>query len=172
MQRMATVQRPVDTGEFSALEFGAWKGLLRVHAELVRALDASLEADHGLPLTQFDVLAQISGAPGHRMRMCDLADQVLLSRSGLTRLVDRMTREGLLERCACEDDARGSFACLTPLGQERFAQARSTHFAAARTLFLDAFSGEELAQMAQYWERVLPGISTMSGDGCCGSPRP
>ena len=99
--------------------------------------------------------------------MCELADGVLLSRSGLTRLVDRMAKDGLLERCACEDDARGSFACLTDAGRARLHEARPTHLAAVRELFLSAFSDEELARLAATWERVLPPAGGVAGDSCC-----
>ena len=77
-------------------ELDAWRGLLRVHASVLKALDAEMEAAHGLPLTSYEVLIQLADAPEHRMRMCDLADSVLLSRSGMSRLVDRLERDGLL----------------------------------------------------------------------------
>ena len=77
------------------------------------------------------------------MRMCDLADSVLLSRSGLTRLVDRLERDGLLRRESCASDARGAFAKLTPAGREKLASARATHLEGVRSLFLQHFSEEE-----------------------------
>jgi DNA-binding MarR family transcriptional regulator len=156
---MATAARPAQDEALSELELGAWRGMLRVHAQLVKALDANLEAAHGLPLSHYDVLVQVESAPSQRMRMCELADGVLLSRSGLTRLVDRMARDGLLERCACEDDARGSFACLTPAGKARLEAARPTHRAAVRALFLQAFTDAELEQFAGLWQRVRPAAS-------------
>jgi DNA-binding MarR family transcriptional regulator len=165
---MATAGRIAQADALSDLELGAWRGLLRAHARLVKALDANLEAAHGLPLSHYDVLVQVSGAPGERMRMCELADGVLLSRSGLTRLVDRMAKDGLLERCACEDDARGSFACLTDAGRARLQEARPTHLAAVRELFLSAFSDDELARLAALWERVLPPAGDAAGGSCCG----
>ena len=79
-------------------ELAAWRGLLRVHASVLKALDAEMEAAHGLPLTSYEVLIQLADAPEQRMRMCDLADSVLLSRSGMSRLVDRLERDGLLPR--------------------------------------------------------------------------
>lgn len=158
---MAIAARTAQDGPLTDLELGAWRGLLRVHARLVKALDANLEAAHGLPLSQYDVLVQVAGAPGQRMRMCELADGVLLSRSGLTRLVDRMSKDGLLSRCACEDDARGSFACLTPAGKARLEEARPTHLAAVRELFLSEFSEDELTCLAGLWERVLPACAGM-----------
>ena len=77
-------------------ELGAWRGLLRVHASVLKELDAELDAAHGLPLTSYEVLIHLGRRAGPRMRMCDLADSVLLSRSGMSRLVDRLERDGLL----------------------------------------------------------------------------
>jgi DNA-binding MarR family transcriptional regulator len=143
----------------SDTELAAWRGLLRVHASLVRALDAELEAEHGLPITSYDVLVNLADVPEQRMRMRDLADAVLLSRSGLTRLVDRLEREGLLFRAACPSDARGSFACLTERGRQTLERARPTHLDGVRRRFLDAFTSGELEQLAERWERVLPGAT-------------
>jgi DNA-binding MarR family transcriptional regulator len=138
-------------------ELGAWRGMLRVHAELTRALDADLTAEHGLPLSSYEVLLFLAGSPDGRMRMSELADSVLLSRSGLTRLVDRLERGGLLERVQCSEDARGYFAQITPAGRELFDSARRTHLAGVRRLFLSRFSREELRDLGGLWERVLIG---------------
>ena len=144
-------------------ELRAWRGMLRAHAALAKALDAQLEAAHGLQLSSYEVLMYLADAEDERMRMCDLASSILLSRSGLTRLVDRLQREGLLERVACHDDARGAFAKLTPLGRERLAAARATHLAGVRALFLDLFSPDELDRLGDAWDRVLD----RTGWGCC-----
>jgi DNA-binding MarR family transcriptional regulator len=136
-------------------ELRAWRGLLRVHAQLSKALDAQLEAAHGLQLTSYEVLMYLSDADGGRMRMNDLAASVLLSRSGLTRLVDRLEREGYLERCSCAHDARGAFAVLTQAGREKLEAARETHLAGVRELFLAHFTPEELDVLGDAWERVL-----------------
>src|ERR1700758_1479042 len=85
-------------------ELRAWRGMLRVHASLTKALDAQLEAAHGLPLSSYEVLMYLADAPEEKMRMSELANSVILSRSGLTRLVDRLEREGLLERQSCPSD--------------------------------------------------------------------
>jgi DNA-binding MarR family transcriptional regulator len=144
-------------------ELRAWLGMLRAHAALAKALDARLEAAHGLQLSSYQVLMYLADAEDERMRMCDLASSILLSRSGLTRLVDRLQREGLLERVACHDDARGAFAKLTPLGRERLAAARATHLAVVRAMFLDVFTPEELELLGEAWDRVL----ATAGFGCC-----
>jgi DNA-binding MarR family transcriptional regulator len=148
---------PPTHAELSAAELGAWRGMLRIHTALIRALDAELDAAHGLPLTSYDVLIYLQNAPQKRLRMAELADSVLLSRSGVTRLVDRLEREGLLVRDACDDDGRGLYAVLTRKGEEVLERARPTHLAGVRERFLRHFSEDELEQMAAYWERVLPG---------------
>ena len=147
--------------ELTTTELGAWRGMLRVHAALVRELDAELDAAHALPLSSYDVLIYLQAAPGKRLRMAELADSVLLSRSGMTRLVDRLVREGLIVRDSCESDGRGSFAVLTAEGQELLARARPTHLAGVRERFLRHFSEEELRTLAEFWERVLPGSADL-----------
>jgi DNA-binding MarR family transcriptional regulator len=137
------------------LELGAWRELLRVHAVLTRELDEELRRAHGLPLSSYDVLVNLESAPDHQMRMSELADAVLLSRSGLTRLVERLEREGLLTRADCPDDARGSLAVLTDRGLARLAQARKTHLRGVRERFLDHFTDEDLERLGEYWRRVL-----------------
>ncbi len=147
-------------------ELRAWRGLLRAHASLARRLDAELERSHHLPMTSYEVLHHLQEAPGGRMRMCELAEQAQLSRSGLTRLVDRLEREGLLGRCSCEHDARGSYACLTETGLERLEAARVTHLAVVREHFLSHFCEQELGTLGDMWERVAP------CNGCSEAPRP
>jgi DNA-binding MarR family transcriptional regulator len=154
----------IETGEPEGLTAGdrseagqrAWRGLLRAHACLAKRLDAALDQAHGLPLTSYEVLARLEDSSGGRMRMCDLAEQAQLSRSGLTRLVDRLERESLLERCSCEHDARGSFACLTEAGRERVAEARLTHLAVVREQFFSRFSEVELSLLADMCQRIAP----------------
>lgn len=141
--------------ELSGPELGAWRGFLRAHSHLVHELDADLTRDHGLSLSAYDVLVQLAHTPERRLRMAELADSVLLSPSGLTRLVDRLCADGLVERRPCEDDARGSYAVLTDAGLERFAAARRTHLEGARHLFLAHFSEPELERLAEGWARVL-----------------
>jgi DNA-binding MarR family transcriptional regulator len=147
--------------ELSGVELGAWRGLLRVHTALVRELDAELDAAHGLPLSSYDVLIYLRAAPGRRLRMAELADSVLLSRSGVTRLVDRLEREGLLVRDACTSDGRGLFAVLTDKGEQVLARARPTHLAGVRERFLRHFSDDELRTLARFWERVHPGAADL-----------
>jgi len=147
---------PSEQEELSLGELRAWRGLLRAHACLAKRLDAELEQAHRLPLSSYEVLHHLQEASGGRMRMCDLAEQAQLSRSGLTRLVDRLERDGLLERCSCAHDARGSYACLTASGRERLQAARVTHLAAVREHFFSRFSESELSTLADMWVRIAP----------------
>jgi DNA-binding MarR family transcriptional regulator len=149
------------TYELTGVELGAWRGLLRVHSALVRELDAELLAAHDLPLSSYDVLIYLRDAPGRRLRMAELADSVLLSRSGVTRLVDRLEREGLIVRDTCTSDGRGLYAVLTDKGEEMLAAARPTHLGGVRERFLRHFSDDELRQLARYWERVQPGAADL-----------
>jgi DNA-binding MarR family transcriptional regulator len=128
--------------------------MLRTHAALTRQLDAELAREHKLPLSSYEVLLYLADAPEGRMRMAELADSVLLSRSGLTRLVDRLEREGLLKRKACESDARGFFAEITPKGRQLFDAARRTHLEGVRALFLSRFSREELRALGSLWQKL------------------
>jgi len=143
----------------SAPELAAWRGLLRVHTALVKELDAELAEAHDLPLTSYEVLITLESAPDRKRRMAELADRVLLSRSGMTRLVDRLEREGLLMRDTCTDDGRGCYAVLTEKGADLLAQARPTHLDGVRQRFLVHFSPDELQMLARMWERVLPGAA-------------
>jgi DNA-binding MarR family transcriptional regulator len=160
---MAITSSASDAHLLTVLELRAWRGMLRAHAVLAKALDAQLEAAHGLQLSSYEVLMYLADAEDERMRMCDLASSILLSRSGLTRLVDRLAREGLIERVACDDDARGQFAKLTPAGREKLDAARITHLAGVRALFLGRFTVEELELLGSAWDRVIEG----AGWSCC-----
>ena len=139
----------------SPLELGAWAGFLRAHAGLVHELDRQLEAAHGLPLTQYEVLLYLEGAPERRLRMSELARSVLLSQSGVTRLVDRLQQRRLVVREPCPEDRRVLYARLTPGGARALAEARPTHLAGVRELFLRHFDDHELRALADGWERLL-----------------
>jgi DNA-binding MarR family transcriptional regulator len=145
---------PVAPGpELDELEHAVWRAFLRSHAQVAKRLEADLVASSDLPLAEFDVLFQLALAPSHRLRMNELADRVLLSRAGITRLVDRLVADGLVARVKCASDARGSYAVLTELGVARFEQARPGHMAGVRRYFLDSFSRPELATLAELLAR-------------------
>jgi DNA-binding MarR family transcriptional regulator len=146
-----TVVRPLDREELAA-----WRGLLRTHASLTRALDDELTSGHGLPLSSYEVLLRLDDAPAGRLRMSELADPALLSRSGVSRLVDRLEQDGLLRREKCHDDGRGAFAAITPSGRRLLDEARDTHLAGVRRLFLERLSGAELRLLGELWARFEP----------------
>ncbi len=132
----------------SSEELAVWRGLQRAHVTIMRRIEAELLDRHDLPLASFEVLQQLAQTPRQRLRMNDLADRVLLSRSGLTRLVDRLEREGLVERHACQSDARGLFAVLTGSGRRRLGGAMPTYHQCVRKCFLDRIGADELRQVA------------------------
>src|SRR3954469_23244051 len=138
------VSAPAGLQKLDDRELRAWRGMLRVHATLTKALDAELEAAHGLPLSSYEVLMNLADADGERMRMSDLAALVILSRTRLTRLVDRLEREGLIARESCPSDARGSFATLTPAGPGKLSGAPAPPPSRGRAVLLDHFTDEEL----------------------------
>ncbi len=113
-----------------------WRDFLHVHARLLRRMDEELQANHGLSMAEYDALLQLATASGRRLRMSALADRVLLSRSGITRLVDRLVASGMVERSACSSDARGAEAVLTPAGLERLRAASRTHLDGVDSWFL------------------------------------
>lgn len=141
------------------LELGAWRGFLRVHAALIRELDAQLQAEHGLSLSSYEVLLTLASAEAGRMRMSEVADSVLLSRSGLTRLCDRLERDGLIERKECPTDRRGSLAQVTDEGRARFGAAQATHLDGVRGRFLERLSQDDLRRLAAAWDALLPGAA-------------
>ena len=136
-------------------QLAAWSGFLMGHAQIVRALDAELEREHGLPLSSYDVLIQLSLVPDRRLRMFELADAIVLSRSGLTRLVDRLEQAGLVERERGEVDPRQMYARVTDRGLEVLADATPTHIAGIKERFLERLSDEQTKQLASIWRAVL-----------------
>ncbi|GAA3230820.1 MarR family winged helix-turn-helix transcriptional regulator [Actinocorallia longicatena] len=131
----------------SAEELAVWRDLLRAQVTISRRLHQDLLARHDLALGSYDVLQQLAEQPDGRLRMNDLADRVLLSRSGLTRLVDRLQRDGLVRRESCTSDARGLFAVLTMQGRETLATATVTHHRGVREHLLGRLDGQELGQL-------------------------
>ena len=138
----------------SERELAAWRGLLETHSELIAKLDHELEHAHGLPLTSYEVLINLVDADDGRLRMGELADRLLLSRSGITRLVDRLERQGLVERERCEDDGRGFNAVLTDKGRKKIGAARPAHHDGVRRHFLSRLEPAELDALAGVWARL------------------
>ena len=133
----------------------AWRLLLEAHAAVVDRLGRELEAECGLPLTWYDVLLQLSSAPGGRLRMRDLARAVLLSRSGLTRLVDRMETAGMVDREAHPSDGRGANAVLTPAGRAALRRAAPVHLRGIDAHFARHLSDADAAALGDVHSRVV-----------------
>lgn len=151
--------RPNGAGEtvewLSETEQAAWRQLLLVQSELRERLDSELRSAHGLSLGDYGVLVHLAEAGPGGLRMSELAERILLSRSGLTRRIDTLTRHGLVARQPCPDDGRGAMALLTPAGAEKLAAAAPTHVAGVRRYLIDVLTdldglrtGLELVQAA------------------------
>jgi DNA-binding MarR family transcriptional regulator len=146
----ATVARTRPTRE----ELAAWRAFLRAHAVLTRALEAELLAEQDLSLAAYDVLVQLAEAPERRLRMTELAELVLLSRSGVTRLVDRMEKSGLVSRCPVESDGRGVAAQLTDAGLSRLRTASRTHLTGVARHFAARLDDEDRAALERISRRL------------------
>lgn len=134
----------------------AWRSFLQSHATILRGLDAELVADHGMTARDYEVLLYLAQATDRRLPMSALAESTMLTRSGITRLVDGLVQSGLVERVACLNDARVSYARLTDSGYEKLREAGASHIASIHRLFLAHFTSEETAVLATLLSR-LPG---------------
>ena len=150
----------------------SWRTFLQAHARLTRRLDDELRAAHGLSLGEYDALVQLASAPSRRLRMSVLADRVLLSRSGITRLVDRLVADGMVERSTCVTDARGAEAALTRAGLDRLRGASATHLDGVRRYFLEAIDSADQHAIERGLGRVIDGLddagSSSTADGTTG----
>jgi len=138
----------------SSLE--AWRSYLQSQRSILRELDADLVAAHGLTARDYEVLLYLAQAPDRRLPMSALAESTMLTRSGVTRLVDGLVTAALIERVSCPNDARVSYARLTDAGFGKLRDAGRTHIAGIRRLFLEHFSTEEIERLAELLGR-LPG---------------
>jgi DNA-binding MarR family transcriptional regulator len=138
-----------------------WRAFLTAHARVTRRLDEELRVEHDLSLAEYDALLTIANSPGRRIRMRQLADRVILSKSGVTRLIDRLVIDGLVERDACQTDARGAEAVLTQAGLDRLRRASQTHLRGISQHFLGALADVDLEtierSMQAVAERACPG---------------
>jgi DNA-binding MarR family transcriptional regulator len=132
----------------------AWRAFLRAHAVLTDTLDRELQAERDLPLAWYDVLLNLVEADGHQLRMRDLADRVMLSRSGLTRLVDRMATAGLVSRRPDPDDRRGTLACLTDAGMQTLRRAAPVHLRGVEEHFARHLRDDEVPVVRAAFERI------------------
>jgi DNA-binding MarR family transcriptional regulator len=134
----------------------AWHALLQVSSRVVAELDRRLDLEHRMSVREFDVLINLDNAAGGGLRMTDLADAVMLSSGGLTRLVGRLEQRGLLRREPDPSDGRGSLASLTDTGRARLAEARTTHDAVIRELLGATLSQTELRSLERTLQKTLP----------------
>ena len=151
---MAKTQAPPE-------QFEAWVSFLRAHAAITRELSAQLLRDHGLTINDYEVLLHLSREEGGMLRRVDLAERVILTASGITRLLDGLERQGFVEKANCESDARVTYAKLTDAGRAKLRVAGKTQLADIDELFLSRYSGSELATLADLLSR-LP----MTGGDC------
>ena len=138
-----------------------WRAFIQAHARISRRLDEELRAEHDLSLAEYDALLVIADAPDRRIRMRQLSDRVLLSKSGVTRLIDRLVLDGLVERDTCLTDARGAEAVLTPAGLERLRRASRTHLRGIDEHFLASIEPADLATI----ERTMLTVAERAGPG-------
>jgi DNA-binding MarR family transcriptional regulator len=146
----------------------AFVRLVRAHAAVTRLLSAQLQQDHGLTINAYEALLRISRAE-EPMRRVDLANSLLLTASGVTRLLDGLERSGLIARKECPSDARASYTVLTDAGDAKLREASESHVAAVRALLGERFEEDELGQLASLLDR-LPGVDPASGEDCTPDP--
>jgi DNA-binding MarR family transcriptional regulator len=148
----------------------AWKLFLRGHSALTRQMDADLIAGHGLTLSDYEVLLRLAQAPDRRMRRVDLAEGVLLTQSGITRLLAGLEQAGWVDRASCDTDRRVVYAELTDAGWEKFRAAARTHLEGIGTLFASRFSEDELEALAALLSRLPAphGDVADDADDACG----
>ena len=156
---MTTRPAPASTLSAHDPRIGTWRDFLVAHARLQRLLDEELRAEHDLSLAEYDALLQLAEAPGRRLRMHQLADRVVLSRSGITRLIDRLLADGAVERSLCATDARGAEAVLTAAGLDRLREASRTHLRGISHHFLDVIPPDDLTAVGQAMGAVLAGFA-------------
>jgi DNA-binding MarR family transcriptional regulator len=160
------VRAELEFAEASSLEgdsLEAWRSYLQSHATILRLLDAELASEHDITTRDYEVLLYLAQAPDRKLPMSALAESTMLTRSGITRLVDGLVAGGFIERAACPNDARVSYAKLTDDGLAKLRSAGCTHVRSIGRLFLEHFSAEETAQLASLLSR-LPGAGT--GGAC------
>jgi len=145
----------------------AWTRLLRAHASTTRLLSASLQAEHGLTINDYEALYVLSRAEGRRMRRVDLARRLLLTPSGVTRLLEGLEESGLVERASCREDLRVTYAQLTEAGAVKLEAASCAHVGSIRTLFEEHFSQEEIEALASALGK-LPGAEHEADDCAAG----
>ena len=144
----------MQTAWLTAEEMQAWQAFLRASTRLMERLDADLER-HGMSLADYEILVHLADEPTAELRMTELAARTLVSRSGLTRRLDRLVESGLVERRSCPTDRRGVFAVLTPAGRMRLDEAAPTHVEGVRRHFIDQLQGQDIRGLAEALSAVV-----------------
>lgn len=144
----------------------AWRAFLQAHAAVIRALESEMQKEQGLPLTWYEILVWLNRAPEGRLRMQELADSVLLSRSGLTRLMDRMSEAGLVKREACSHDRRGMYAVITPEGKAALERSAPEHLRGVQEHFLRHLDDADVQAMRRALSKVLASEKGESSGDC------
>ena len=144
-----------DQAPLDDLEMSAWRALLRAHASIVRRLEAELVAEHGLSLPAYEVLVKLSGEPDRSLRMSELSEAALLSASGVTRLVDKLQRDGLVVRRRCGSDARVIYCELTEYGMARLVEAYPTHLRGVREHVMDKLGRDDLRGVSESMTKLI-----------------
>lgn len=143
------------SSNLSPEHFSMWRSFIEAHSSIMRTLEQAMQEEHGVPLTWFDVLLHLEEAPEGRLRLGELAQSVILTRSGITRLVDRMVKAGMIRREPCPDDRRGHFAVITQKGKDTIERVGPGHSQKAQEIFLSHVSPQEAVLMRSVFLRVL-----------------
>ncbi|MDX1689441.1 MAG: MarR family transcriptional regulator [Acidimicrobiia bacterium] len=153
------------TTSMTSTQLAAWRNLLRAHAEVVDRLSTELAETHDLPISWYEVLLYLREAPDGRLRMHELADSLLVSRSAATRFIDRMEDAGLVTRQVCPSDRRGMDVVLTAEGRRIFSEAAPTHLAGIERHFAAHVDEDEARVLADVLERIAEAVRADNGDG-------
>lgn len=156
MQQVSETDSAIEQPSPADAQLDSWRAFLRSHAHVTRQLERELLAEHGMGLAEYDVLVQLAAVPDRQLRMSELAERLLLSRSGATRLIDRLEASGQVERVSCESDRRGQWATLTSAGLDRLRAAWPTHMRGIREHFLSRIPPGEREHLRRSLERLLP----------------
>jgi DNA-binding MarR family transcriptional regulator len=142
-----------------------WARLLRGHSALRRSVSAQLQGDHGLSVSDYETLLLLARAEERSMRRVDIADQLQLTPSGVTRMLDKLEKAQLVEKATCSSDARVTYAVITEAGTRKLEEASGSHLAVIEALFQERYTPEELETLAELLGR-LPGAGSADGEDC------
>ena len=152
-----TLTEPAEQDPFTADEFAAWRGMLRVHSTVFRELDRALLEAHGFGIDSYGVLITLVTAPEHRLPIGELGLRRNLTPSGISRSVDRLAKLDLVERVANPVDGRSFLVGLTGTGLRRLREAQLTHHRVVREMLLSRLDEPDLKRLGELWEKAMPG---------------